>query len=253
MTTREKSCDSIISLPIVAKSTLSSTWYCYGWNTNIWQPPNRTIYNTGEKASKIRTMGNKRNRVTVMLTCVGDGSKLKPTVIFKRRTIPKFVNKHAVLIAVWEQGLKDTKGMKTWIEKVWCSRRGGWGKRWSLLVWDAFKANVTESVKTALARRENTKLAVIPSRLTLILQPLNVSLNKPFEGVRKRSRSGWLQTGWLICKQTFSESKFEGFDIWTLYLPRLSCDNLLTRHTKSFYFITIIFVCWVYANVDFTS
>ena len=38
--------------------------------------------------------------------------------------------------------------------------------------------------------RENTNLAVIPGGLTLLLQPLDVSLNKPFkDNVRKR----WMQ------------------------------------------------------------
>ena len=46
-------------------------------------PLNRTIHNTGEKIIKIRTTRNEKNRVTVVLTCAGDGSKLRPMVIFK--------------------------------------------------------------------------------------------------------------------------------------------------------------------------
>ena len=88
----------------------------------------------------------------------------------------------------------DGEGMKTWIDKVWCSRRGGLGRRRSLLVCDAFEAHVTERVKTALTR-ENTNLAVIPGGLTSILQPLDVSLNKPFkDGVRKRWME-WMAEG----------------------------------------------------------
>ena len=48
---------------------------------------------------------------------------------------------------------------------------------------------MTESVKAAIAR-ENTNLAVFPGGLTSLLQPLDVSLNKPFkDNVRKR----WMQ------------------------------------------------------------
>ena len=93
-------------------------------------PPNRTINNTGEKTIKIRTTGNEKNRVTVVLTCAGDGSKLRPMLIFKRKTLPKVANKHGVQ----EKGWMDTERMKTWIEKVWRSRRGGLGRRRSLLV-----------------------------------------------------------------------------------------------------------------------
>ena len=58
---------------------------------------NRTVSKTGEKTVKIRTTGNEKNRLTVVLTCAGDGSKLKPLVIFKRKTMPKIVNKHGAL------------------------------------------------------------------------------------------------------------------------------------------------------------
>lgn len=83
----------------------------------------------------------------------------------------------------------DFEQMKVWIEKAWRRRQGGLGRRKSLLVYDAFEAHVTDTVKAAF-KRENTDLAVIPGGLTSILQPLDVSLNKPFkDGVRKR----WMQ------------------------------------------------------------
>ena len=157
-------------------------------------PPNRTIHNTGEKAIKIRTTGNEKNRVTVVLTCAGDGSKLRPMVIFKRKTLPKVANKHGIVIAAQEKGWMDTERMKIWIEKVWRARRGGLGRRRSLLVLDAFEAHVTDSVKTAIAR-ENTNLAVIPGGLTSILQPLDVSLNKPFKDNVRRRWMEWMAEG----------------------------------------------------------
>ena len=80
----------------------------------------------------------------------------------------------------------DADQKKIWIEKVWRLRLGGLGRRRRLLVYDVFEAHVTESVKAAIAR-ENTNLAVFPGGLTLLLQPLDVSLNKPFkDNVRKR-------------------------------------------------------------------
>ena len=62
-------------------------------------PPNRTINNTGEKTVKIRTTGNEKNQVTVVLACRGEGSKLKPMVIFKHKTIPNIDNKHRVVVS----------------------------------------------------------------------------------------------------------------------------------------------------------
>ena len=58
-----------------------------------------------------------------------------------------------------------------------------------MLVYDAFEAHVTDTVKAAF-KQETTDFAVIWGGLTSILQPLDVSLNKPFkDGVRKR----WMQ------------------------------------------------------------
>lgn len=157
-------------------------------------PPNRTINNMGEKTIKIRTTGNEKNRVTVVLACCGDGSKIKPMVIFKRKNVPKINNQHGVVVSAQQKGWMDSEQMKVWIEKAWRRRLGGLGRRKSLLVYDAFEAHVTDTVKAAF-KRENTDLAVIPGGLTSILQPLDVSLNKPFkDGVRKRWME-WMADG----------------------------------------------------------
>ena len=154
-------------------------------------PSTRTVSKTGEKTVKIRTTGNEKNRLTVVLTCAGDGSKLKPLVIFKRKTMPKIANKHGVVVAVQEKGWMDENIMKLWIEKVWRSRIGGLGRRRSLLVLDSFEAHKTEQVKRSF-KNENTDLAVIPGGLTSVLQPLDVSLNKPF---KDRVRQKWMAEG----------------------------------------------------------
>ena len=73
--------------------------------------------------------------------------------------------------------------------KVWRARIGGLGRTKSLLVYDSFEAHVTDTVKASF-KRKDTELAVIPGGLTSLLQPLDVSLNKPFkDGVRKQ----WMQ------------------------------------------------------------
>ena len=56
--------------------------------------------------------GNEKNPLTVVLTCAGDGSKLKPLVIFKRKTMPKIANKHGVVVAVQQKGWMDENIMK---------------------------------------------------------------------------------------------------------------------------------------------
>ena len=51
-------------------------------------PSNRTV-NAREKTVLIKTAGHEKTHFTVVLACMADGSKLKPTVIFKRKTLPK--------------------------------------------------------------------------------------------------------------------------------------------------------------------
>ena len=59
-------------------------------------------------------------------------------------------------------------GVKEWIRT--CLQRNRHDER-SLLVWDSFRAHLTESVKADLQRRK-IDVAVIPGGLTPVLQPL---------------------------------------------------------------------------------
>ena len=60
-----------------------------------------------------------------------------------------------------------------------------------MLFYNSFEADVIDTVKASF-KCENIDLAVIPGRLTFLLQPLDVSLNKLFkDGVRKH----WMADG----------------------------------------------------------
>ena len=64
----------------------------------------------------------------------------------------------------------------------------------SLLVWDSFRAHLTESVKEALQRR-SIDVAVISGGLTPVLQPLDKCLKKPFKENMRRKCLSWMVTG----------------------------------------------------------
>jgi len=68
-------------------------------------------------------------------------------VIFKRKTVLKINNQHGVIVSAQQKGWMDSDQMKVWIEKAWCTRLAGLGRRKSLLVYDAFEAHVTDTVK----------------------------------------------------------------------------------------------------------
>ena len=56
---------------------------------NFDMPPSRTVNTAGEKSILIKTTGNEKNHFTVVLACLANGTKLKPKIMFKRKTMPK--------------------------------------------------------------------------------------------------------------------------------------------------------------------
>ena len=93
-----------------------------------------------------------------MLVCCGNGLKLKPMLIFKRKTIPKINNKHGVSPRERMDGFRADESVDR--KSMPCTDR--WpGKKKSLLVYDSFEAYVTDTVKVSF-KRGNTELAVIP-------------------------------------------------------------------------------------------
>ena len=82
--------------------------------------------------------------------------------------------------------------MKLWLEKVWSKRSGGLLKTPYLLVCDQFKARVKESTKR-LSTKLKLHLAVIPGGLISSLQPLDVSINKPFKGFIHEKWAKWTE------------------------------------------------------------
>ena len=155
-------------------------------------PSARTVNSRGEKTMLINTTGHEKSRFTVVLSCLADGTKFKLMVIFKRKTMPKEKFPSGVVVHCHEKGWMDEAGLKLWIQKVWKLRPGGLLRKKSLLVWDSFRAHLVDSVKQAV-KEMNTDITVIPGRLTSVLQPLDVSLNKPF---KDRLREKW--TTWMI-------------------------------------------------------
>ena len=81
---------------------------------------------------------------------------------------------------VHEKGWMDENGMMLWISRIWHNCPGGLFKKKACLVYDMFKAHLMDSIKTALSKL-NTDIAIIPGGLTSQLQPLDVSINKPFK------------------------------------------------------------------------
>lgn len=149
----------------------------------MYLPSNRIVDPKGAKTINIKTCGAEKSHFMVVLACLADGTKLKPMVIFKRKTKPKEKLPSGVLVECNKKG---------WMDEIWSKRPGALLHKKSLLVWDMFQAHLVDSVQKNLLRRKTHK-AVIPGGCTSLLQPLDVSLNKPFN---TKTRALW--TEWMI-------------------------------------------------------
>ena len=138
-------------------------------------------------------MGHEKTRFTAVLACMADGTKLRPVVIFKRKTLPKNVEfVPGVIVQAHPKGWMDEAGTQQWLRQVWNARPGAMIAKRLMLVWDMFRAHVTESCrKTARDLRRDT--AVIPGGLTLTLRTsqkhnANFAINLCPEMGKNRSR-----------------------------------------------------------------
>lgn len=164
-------------------------------------PGNRTVHAKGEKTVLVKTTGHEKTHFTVVLACMADGTKLKPLIIFKRKTLPKNAKfPIGVIVRAQQKGWMDVEGVQFWMKNIWDRRPGSMRHRRSLLVWDMFSAHLENNVKSA-AIREGTDMCVIPGGLTSQLQPLDVCLNKPFKDRVRKMWSDW------ICSDQMKKTK----------------------------------------------
>jgi hypothetical protein len=146
----------------------------------LGMPPNY-MENKGVKEVLLKTTGCEKLRLTVMLEATADGRKLPPLLILKRKTLPKSESfLKDVIIRAQEKGWMTEELMLEWLKIVWSHRPGTFLNQLSMLVLDTFKGHVTDSVKDQLCKMK-IKLVVIPGGLTSVLQPMDVSINKPFK------------------------------------------------------------------------
>ncbi|CAG8751711.1 644_t:CDS:1, partial [Acaulospora morrowiae] len=182
--------------------------------TPVWfdMSGNLTVEEIGKKTVHVRTTGNDKNRFTVVLTCFADGQKHPPTVIFKGKRWPKSIPPPPpnINISFHEKGWMDEEGMATWTHDFAKKRPGG-NKEPVLLVYDSFKAHLTDSIKKEM-KKTNAYVVVIPGGLTSMCQPLDVSINRPFKIAIRRYWHEWMASG-EVKKTTNGNLKRASLDI----------------------------------------
>ena len=156
-------------------------------------PCTQTMAFKGEKTITLKSTGNEKNRFTVMLGAYGDGTKMPPYVIFKRKTLPKnVVWPEGVIVRTQEKKWMDANLTKDWLNQVWC--KPGTGQQRRMLVLDAFRCHRMPCLKAMLAENR-TDLVIIPGGMTSQLQVMDVSCNRPFKQHMRSKWNEWMFSG----------------------------------------------------------
>ncbi|CAG8714548.1 7880_t:CDS:2, partial [Scutellospora calospora] len=134
---------------------------------------------------------HEKSNFTIVLSCMADGKKLLPVIIFKLVNIPQQDFLPGVIIRTNREGYMNSDEMIWWIENVWNKRSLLSVDPRSLLVLDSFRGHITDPVKTRFCEK-NTNIAVIPGGLTSKLQPLDVCINKSFKDKYRKFYNEWM-------------------------------------------------------------
>ena len=136
--------------------------------------------------------GHEKEKLTVMLAAMADGTKLLPMVILKGVRRPHDIDIPAGIVVVMAPKSWANEEIKLkWLRLVW--RRDNQQRR--LLVWDAFRAHTTDRTKATVRDVYNSDMAVIPGGCTSKLQPADVSWNRPFKDHFRNVYDDWLVDG----------------------------------------------------------
>ena len=80
--------------------------------------PEKTISKKGRKEVRVRLSGAEKRKLTVTLTCTGDGEMLPALEIFKGKRKLKFKSPHDVHVTVQAKGWMDGDVMLRWFKAV---------------------------------------------------------------------------------------------------------------------------------------
>ena len=164
--------------------------------TAVWQDmvSNTTVDNIGESTIRLKTTGHEKTKVSVCLTAKGDGTKLKPFIVFpgaKRES--KALNEEfrtKCVVASSINGWMNEELTVSWVKSV----LGQFSFTRRMLAWDSFRCHVLDSVKQELNRAKIDPV-IIPGGCTKYIQAPDVSWNKPFKAKVTERYDEWMANG----------------------------------------------------------
>ena len=162
--------------------------------TPLWldMPGETTVTHTGDRSVQVHSTGHDKGRFTVVLAAMADGRKLSPFVVFKGvRPIAELARESGVVVAYSKNGWMNEALTIDWVKRAW----GTLAFSTRLLVWDAYKCHLMDSVKSVVNKQAKSDIVVIPGGLTGLVQPADVSWNKPFKAAYRELYNEWIANG----------------------------------------------------------
>jgi hypothetical protein len=129
-------------------------------------PPDYTLEKKGVKEVLLKTTGCEKVQLTVMLTASVGGRKLPPLLSLKRKTSPKsdsFLKD--VIVRAQEKGCMMKELLLEWLKIGWICRPGALLNQPAMLILDALKGHLTDSMKDQL-HKIKTELVTILGGMT---------------------------------------------------------------------------------------
>jgi hypothetical protein len=170
----------------------------------------RTIDTVGKKSIEVSHTGQLKSRFTSVITIAANGYRLPTYLVLRKLKKPpsNLVTNTNISIHVSDSGFMDSFLMEDYIDRVIVPYIGN---NECLLVLDDYAAHKTASV-IAHMKSKNITPFLIPGGLTFCLQPLDVSINKPFKDELRKQWKFWFENsskftkGGNISKPTWQQT-----------------------------------------------
>ena len=154
-------------------------------------PFHKTIHKIGAKTITIKTQRQEKSRISLILSIAGDGSKLIPYVIFKGAKEGKiikslkstsYVKENRCICFTNKNAWSTEIIIKDWIKNIYIPYFNSKNieLKNTLLIWDKATMHISFEIQRLLVKNK-INFAYIPAGLTSILQPLDVSINRPYK------------------------------------------------------------------------
>ena len=142
----------------------------------------------------MKTTGYEKLKVSVCLVARGDGTKLKPLIVFKGA-----VKESKLLDAEFKSCCRVTSSSNAWMNEelteLWVDNiLGSFSFRRRLLSWDTFSCHFTDKIKAKLSKNK-VDVALVPDGCTKYIQPPDISWNKPFKQIVTEQYDRWMAEG----------------------------------------------------------